>query len=1343
MIRSKIAMGFLWALLALVLHVVPGAVGPACAQGSRKDDIVFNSRGIPLAGATVRVCAMPASGQPCTPLALIYSDAALTQALANPTTSDGLGNYFFYAAPGKYEIEISGPSITTKQIPNVILPNDPASPAFSGAVSAFSLNLSGNLTVNGSTTVIGNLASGSLNLSNQSTPPGAAGTGTVNVYTKTTDKRLYYKDESGTEVGPLGPGTGAQTNSVNTFTANQNFDNGMHIKGPDPYSDITRYGKFATYSSTTANTTSGQPTVAVASAQSFQNGEYVTVFNAGPSCSLATPAAPTVTPSSNAGGLNAVAAGTGASSFNYQVVAADKFGCYTPASPSTSISTGTTLGMQTIAISTMVRSGTTVTVTTAAAHPFVAGSEVFIQYFNGNTDLTFNGWFIVATAQDNTHFTFLGGFDTALGATTSDTGGTVIGFNVNRLTGYTVANAWKYYIYGRTGGTFTLLGQTTENFWDDFGSPMNDNKTFPPFIPTTPPVSGANDHLTAKISSGGGTTTLTLAANAGASVTGKSIVSDDGPVLAAACASFANPCYIPLSAGARVSSYTQIPHNARMIVAGGVTLDDTIELAGSVKIEGWTGPSQASFAWEGNGAGFGSTKAYPLFVLAGVQPIFSHVDINCQAANGCLGIYDTGVTNFTMDNSVIASGGGNTTDYLGMHAIFQGHGFSFRFDKDTFSTGSPGANTGASVGFSPIPTVVFKNQGGAAGFPTANWAITRSWLVGRSSFDQDWVTNSSGINWMIAKDIQTQNSFLPPFMITGVNVTAGVTGHVDFEDITPADFPTAVLANLVGGAGTAGLWLKQVTCSQGGNLITTGAQFMGAQVYDVCHFGQNSNFIAGSYFANNAVGVSGAGSIGYLTLAPTAPTLAALTGTNLSTGAHTVKLAWFDANGNVSAQGASAPITLSSGNQNVSVTPPTAPPGAVGYYGIFDGLQIANGPNCNFIAVTPATAVSTAWQTGNCGGPSNSSPFGNGAAQASISSNGMQAQALVLTGGFKDTLSGNFTANRAATLPDNTGIVPVTSYVNSAYDNAARANGTIGSNWAVQQNGLNIASNQIQGTTGGGSNTAFWNANAFSPVQFAQATITALNGATDFPGVTALASGTGSSSNYYDCVENSTTIFLQRVVNAGTTNLTSTASSGAVGDLLRLEVGPGGALACFKNGVSTLTATDTQITSGSPGLLISGNVATEKNWSGGNLHPLAQLDTEQDWTRAQHFTQGVAFGTESFTASPRAEQNIFLPGALTSTWTGATWTNDKALTITRVQVQAKTAPAGCTTNAIVRLTDGTTPVNVSISAAANDSGAISQNYPAGSSLQVLVQTAAAGCTTSPADANVTVQYRMQ
>jgi hypothetical protein len=116
---------------------------------------------------------------------------------------------------------------------------------------------------------------------------------------------------------------------------------------------------------------------------------------------------------------------------------------------------------------------------------------------------------------------------------------------------------------------------------------------------------------------------------------------------------------------------------------------------------------------------------------------------------------------------------------------------------------------------------------------------------------------------------------------------------------------------------------------------------------------------------------------------------------------------------------------------------------------------------------------------------------------------------------------------------------------------------------------------------------------------------------------------------------------------------------------------------------------------------------------------------------------------ETTTSVPRSEQNIFLPGALTSTWTASSWTPDKPVTVTRVQVQAKTAPAGCSTNAIVRLTDGTTPINLTVSAASNDTGSISQNYAAGSTLTVNVQTAASGCSTSPADANVTVQYRMQ
>src|SRR5580692_7437860 len=265
-------------LFALTLHVCFNLAPAAQAQGSRKDDIVFNSRGIPLAGATVRVCAMPASGQPCTPLAQIYSDVALTQAIANPMTTDGLGNYSFYATPGLYEIEISGPGITTRQTPNVILPGNPANPSFSGAI----------------------------NLTNQASPPGSAPSGTVNIYTKTLDKRLYYKDDTGTEIGPIASSSGAQTNAVNTFTATQNFDSDVETKGPNPTFSLSRYGGYSSSTSTPPSTTgsisASSTALTLAAAQDFANGQGILISQVGTAPVVTTPGTPTVTPINLSGG---------------------------------------------------------------------------------------------------------------------------------------------------------------------------------------------------------------------------------------------------------------------------------------------------------------------------------------------------------------------------------------------------------------------------------------------------------------------------------------------------------------------------------------------------------------------------------------------------------------------------------------------------------------------------------------------------------------------------------------------------------------------------------------------------------------------------------------------------------------------------------------------------------------------------------------------------------------------------------------------------------------------------------------------------------------------------------
>jgi len=165
--------GKAWQRVIRILKLM-GAATLVCAtgaqaQGTRKDDIVFGPPGGPTAGATVAICAQPAttSTTPCSPLASIFTDSALTQPLSQPFKTDGLGNYHFYASPGKYTIQIYGPGLNSTVLPDVILPSDPMNPAVStvttsGAVSAFTLTLGGNLTVGGNASVTGSLTASNI-----------------------------------------------------------------------------------------------------------------------------------------------------------------------------------------------------------------------------------------------------------------------------------------------------------------------------------------------------------------------------------------------------------------------------------------------------------------------------------------------------------------------------------------------------------------------------------------------------------------------------------------------------------------------------------------------------------------------------------------------------------------------------------------------------------------------------------------------------------------------------------------------------------------------------------------------------------------------------------------------------------------------------------------------------------------------------------------------------------------------------------------------------------------------------------------------------------------------------
>lgn len=161
-ILNRRALLCLAALAAFLLCALTPS--PLWAQGSRKDDIVLSASGHPIPGATIRVCEPTATGDPCNPLATIYTDAALTTTAPNPFQSDGIGNYHFYAPAGRYMVQISGPGITsTRTYPDVILAPDVSSSGSGNDISAFGLTLGGNLTVGGNATINGTLTTANFN----------------------------------------------------------------------------------------------------------------------------------------------------------------------------------------------------------------------------------------------------------------------------------------------------------------------------------------------------------------------------------------------------------------------------------------------------------------------------------------------------------------------------------------------------------------------------------------------------------------------------------------------------------------------------------------------------------------------------------------------------------------------------------------------------------------------------------------------------------------------------------------------------------------------------------------------------------------------------------------------------------------------------------------------------------------------------------------------------------------------------------------------------------------------------------------------------------------------------
>jgi hypothetical protein len=187
----------------------------------------------------------------------------------------------------------------------------------------------------------------------------------------------------------------------------------------------------------------------------------------------------------------------------------------------------------------------------------------------------------------------------------------------------------------------------------------------------------------------------------------------------------------------------------------------------------------------------------------------------------------------------------------------------------------------------------------------------------------------------------------------------------------------------------------------------------------------------------------------------------------------------------------------------------------------------------------------------------------------------------------------------------NVGVTCTTTSANSITDNFNRANGSLGSGWTALSDGaLSISSQMVIGTKASANSGDIRTAESYASNQYStiQTTSTQLTGGQWIGAmVRAQGTGTGLYTGIYFWNSGSPELMLFKRINGAWTQLGSTYASGALpaGTSLTLTA-TGSTLTFAQNGVTRITATDTSLTGGAPGIIAYGT-STADNWSGGNV----------------------------------------------------------------------------------------------------------------------------------------------
>ncbi len=239
----------------------------------------------------------------------------------------------------------------------------------------------------------------------------------------------------------------------------------------------------------------------------------------------------------------------------------------------------------------------------------------------------------------------------------------------------------------------------------------------------------------------------------------------------------------------------------------------------------------------------------------------------------------------------------------------------------------------------------------------------------------------------------------------------------------------------------------------------------------------------------------------------------------------------------------------------------------------------------------------------------------NGADNLSVSSNGtftfptslLAGQAYNVTVATKPTGQQCTVSNGSGTVGQaNVTNVTVTCGTPIS-DNFARANGGLGPNWTALSDGpLAISSQMVVGTNAGGDSGDIRTAEVYQSDQYStvQVTSSRLTG-TQWVGpmVRALGTGSGLYVGFYFWNSGNPELgcMLFKRVNGTWGQLGPTYPSGALAAGTQLTLTAAGSTLTFaENGATVITATDTALTGGAPGIMAN-QTATAADWSGGNV----------------------------------------------------------------------------------------------------------------------------------------------